>query len=215
MTERSQALYDKVDMINPMSDISSYMGAAKALIDDGLLDQAKIDDAVDSFDRASKTRFKRRSTAMAAGLFDIRATMTSTFGQAMALAESEREDTVAEYDKSLRNGYETQRAALAIDVVDKMLRSQALQQQTLMQSAQVAEISNRNKIIAKQDQINFDLGREVDDQMWDLNLYSHFNQTMSSVNGLASGLPGPTELERGLALAATGVSVLGTLASFF
>lgn len=216
---RSQIVHDFSDSLSPVSDISGYISSAESMVDQLLkFDDSKIDDAVNAFDAASKTRHRQRSTMVAAGLFDIRATMTSTFGQAMAMQEVERQHSVDQFEAQLRNGREdqrvNQRAGLIVDLVGKQMSVQNMKAQVLMQGAQQQEMASRNKIVASQDQVAFDLSREIDNELWDLNLYQHFNKAIGSVQGLAAGDVGPTQLERALSIGATGVSILGTLMSF-
>lgn len=213
---RATTLHNVTDLVDPITDIAAYVSSAQGIVDNLLvLDDSKIDDAVAAFDASSKVRHRRRSGMVAAGLFDIRATMSSTFGQAMAMEELERQNAVDQYEASLRNSREdqrvNQRAGLIVDLADKQLRAQSMKLQTLMQGAQIQDQTSRNKIVASQDQISFDLSREIDDTIWDLTLYAHFNSGMAAVNGLAAGLPGPTQLERALGVAFAGVSAAAML----
>lgn len=207
---RIDALTNTVDAIDPTLTIADHAANAASLVDNTILKNQRITDAVNAFDQNTKARHLRAASRIAVGYFDIRATMTDQFGMSMALNELARRNEVSAFEANLRLQFEDKRADAILGVIQATGAMLGTQIQSSTIGATLQEQLVKTATTAQQDRIEFDLAREVDSALWDLNLYQYAWQGLGAIS--SQPLPqGPTKFERGLSGLATGVSAIATV----
>lgn len=136
----------------PVTSITTAHAAAITAIDATLFDSDRIDAVVDAFEDRSQGAFQRGVARVAAGMFDLRAVMSSQFGMALALMERDRAQEVNDFDAKLRMQIEQQRADHAIQILDRMTRLMELEASVEKDSVQLQfAIDKLSNELARQD----------------------------------------------------------------
>lgn len=182
----NQERYDEwteiLDAMDPETDIAAFVAAA-ATSADTLVPSTEIDDVVDAFEARSKGAYLREVSRYAIGMFDVGAVMTTQFGMGLAHMERDRADQLNDLDARLRLMAERERFTSATQLAIEMARYQQFQVQE--QRASVGGLVDISKldIAARQDQIGLDLGYEVNDAIWDLELINYPLQHIGALSG--------------------------------
>ena len=165
-------------------------------IDEALsIDESRMDGLVSEYDLRSRSRHQSNVSQLTVGMFDIRAVMTTQFGMELANMGVEREREVSQFDAQLRLQFETDKrntraqlisqftSGLIPGLVDTYLKAVGVKLQGYQTAAQMQDGLSKEKIVAYQDQINWDLDAEVKDTLWNLNLFQYGVSVMSGFPG--------------------------------
>lgn len=201
------AISDQLDLykaavlaLDPAADLAAAEAAALAFVTANLLSDSKIDAAVDAFETRGNAAFQRQVTRVTGGMFDARAVMTSQFGQMLANMEHERAIEVNDFDRNLRIEFERQRTTSTLQLVEIFSKMQVQDTDQVYRATALTGDLMKNQIVAKQDQINWDLDAEVKDTLWAPELFKYANGVMSSIAGAGTYPPGPSKAERQLGM---------------
>lgn len=146
---------------------------------------SEIDNAVDAFEARSQAAFMRNVSRFASGMWDIGAVMTSQYGMGLASMELDRQEQLNDMDSRLRLLAERERFETSRTFTGEMARLYLtkLQEQRAGIGGQL-DIARIGSALY-QDQIGINLGYEIKDATWDLEL---FQAGINSIGGLAGAL---------------------------
>lgn len=187
--------------------ITAYVDAHESTVDTIILTDAAINEAVNAFDTKSKPPHLRGTTRVAASLFDVRSVMSSTYGGAMANHELARAQEVDDYRAKLQLQQSTQRSEAVLQLVRMSAQTEQFRIQGLGTHVQTNTAVAQKKYELKAEQIQYDLARDIDDTLWNLNLYTYPLAGASAMQGIPLGPLPPTKFER----IASSVLAIGSL----
>ena len=197
--EAVQTRYDdwaaELDAVDPSALMTDWVTDATTLAAT-TVPTAEIDAAVDAFEARSQGAYMRNVSRFAAGMFDIGAVMTTQFGMGLFQMELDRQDQLNDMDSRLRMLAERERFETARGYVAQL--SQLYMSKLQEQRAGVGGQLDISRIAAAlyQDQIALDLGYEVKDATWDLELYQYPMNNIGALSGALQTYKAQTPGER-------------------
>jgi hypothetical protein len=198
-----EAIVDAIDT----GDISTYVTAAVTQAA-SLLPDSEIDAAVASFEARSLAAFQRQVGRATAGMFDIRAVMSTQFDMMIANMEQDRAIQVDDMDSRLRLLTAQERYQAKIQLVDQILRLLSAQVQGTSGLVSHQFDLSKLSIVAKQDEVLSQVGFDEKDVLWDLNLLAYGQNVLSAISGAATVARPLNEKER-LIAAVTNAGAFG------
>lgn len=171
-----------LDEVDADTDIAAHVAAATTAADT-LVTSTEIDNTVDAFEARSKGTYLREVSRAAVGMFDVGAVLTTQFGMMLAHMERDRADQLNDMDGRLRLLAERERYQSATQLAMEMTRLQMFKigEQRAHVVGQMDQ--TRFSIGARNAQIDMDLGYEVSDAVWDLDLINYPLQHIGALSG--------------------------------
>ena len=198
-------LSDEVD-VEPSVDVGDAVLESIMLVNQHMFPDSELDAVVDSYENQQMPSFQREVSRVAAGYFDIQATMSSQYVMALANMENSRRADLSDFASKLRLQYQQSRMTNAIALTSEMLRIKGGRAAGKQAVAGMQTELSKMKIIAKQDQVNIDLGYVERDTLWNLDLLQHGSAMLGSIYGATTLPRALTPMERLLGGLATGAS---------
>lgn len=195
MQERLDEINSSLDAIDPDQLVSDWSTAA-ATAAGSVVTTAEIDAVVDAFEARSQGAYMRNVSRFAAGMFDIGAVMNTQFGMGLAQMELDRQDQVNDVDSRLRLLAERERFQTTGQYVGEISRLLMFKLQEQRASVGSQFDISRFSIQALQDQRGLDLGYEVNDATWNLELFSFPMQATNALSGAVQMYKQQTKGER-------------------
>lgn len=157
---------------------------------------SEIDNAVDAFEARSQAAFMRNVSRFASGMWDIGAVMTTQYGMGLASMELDRQEQLNDMDSRLRLLAERERFETSRTFTGEMARLYLtkLQEQRAGIGGQL-DISRIGAALY-QDQIGLNLGYEIKDATWDLELYQAAMGNIGALSGAIQTYKAQTPGER-------------------
>jgi hypothetical protein len=196
---QSQDLFDAwqeaLDALDADDIVAANM-AASSTAAGGLVTSDEIDDVVDAFEARSKGAYLREVSRAAVGMFDVGAVLTTQFGMMLAHMERDRADQLNDMDSRLRLMAERERYEAATRFSAEMTQLYMFKMAEMRAGVGGQLDLTRFSIAARQDQIGLDLGYEVSDAVWDLDLINYPMQHIGSLSGAVAMYKQQTPGER-------------------
>lgn len=174
---------------DPSATIDTYMSSAATTVADhvisGTLVASQIALAVGAFRDRREEGLNRLLASVMAGYAEANAVVGTQMGQRLVAEVRGFEDTVAEFDARLTSTLELERPRYVIQVAEQALRAFELRYKLLTQAVSIAAEAGRFEITATQDQKDKDLGYEVKNIQWELDLYDYPFKGMAALGGAA------------------------------
>ena len=157
---------------------------------------SEIDGAVDAFEARSQAAFMRNVSRFAVGMWDIGAVMSTQYGMGLASMELDRQEQLNDMDSRLRLLAERERFETSRTFTGEMARLYMAKLQE-----QRAGIGGRLDIARigaalYQDQIGLNLGYEIKDATWDIELYQAAMGNIGALSGAIQTYKAQTPGER-------------------
>jgi hypothetical protein len=209
--------FDDIDFLDSLDTAISGLLAAV----ESALSSSSITDMVTAFENNKKVRFLRDVGIWNAGMADINAVHTSSFIIGQALQQIEFSNSVDQYEREIKANVYTRIIQAGIDAYvkaetlrvhnkdniliqgpDAMSKLESLKGQLQSQLIQMKAEIERLSIVAMKENTDRQLGIDVDDAKWDMEVYMYGSNVMASISGATAGRMGETGVS-------TGQSVLG------
>ena len=177
-----------------------------------ILSNANITNVVTQFENNKKTRFLRDVGVWSAGMADINAVNTSSFIIGLALQQIEFSNSVDNFESQLKLGLFDKMLSNAVGSFLKLhavniaqgpeliARLQQMKASLLTDLSKIKLELEKLIIVSKKEQVDKDLAIDVDEALWDLEVYMYGANMLGSISGAAAGRKLQTT---------TGQSVLG------
>jgi hypothetical protein len=207
--------YGKFSKFPDPNFLASMSSAITSLLStlSSVLAGSYITNLVTAYENAKKPRFLRNIGMWAAGMADINAVNTSSFVIGMALRQKDFEDEVDGYQRELQQslfggtvqtalqGY-VQAQVTSIDGKGKMLlvgpesaiKAEEVEAQTknfaaqlMTELARIRTEIERLTIIAKKEHEEADLHIDIQEALWDFEVYMYAGNLMGAIAGAAAG----------------------------
>ena len=182
MQEKLDDWFTELDSMDPESVIETFNASATAAAGT-TVESAEIDAVVDAFEARSQGAFMRNVSRFATGMFDIGAVMTTQYGRGLAQMELDRQDQLNDMDARLRLMAERERYQTAMQYTGEMARLLTFQLQERRGAVGAQSDVSRFSVASLQDQIGLDLGYEVSDATWNLELFQFPMQATNALTG--------------------------------
>lgn len=173
-----------------------------------------VDDQIEAAAELSRIEHLAAMARVTAGMYDIRATMSTQFGAELAMLEHSRASNITDLQTRLRAHKTDQRQAAIMSLVEVFLRAYTQHMEANRVAAMVQFDASRLKIAAKQDQINFDIEMETRDALFPLELFQYPANFIASLGGVALTPRRETKGERilgAITASATNAFQVGTM----
>lgn len=184
----TQDRYDTFDSLvsslDAETDLTAAIDLAVAKVDADVISTTEIDNVVTATDTRMRPQHLRDVMRTAAGFFEARAVMTTSWDLSLASLESQRQRQITETDAQLRLYAQRERADAILRTADMYLAqiTRKLEAERIATALQV-DIA-RNKIVAKQDETAFNLDVETRDATYDLELFNYHHTALAALQGV-------------------------------
>lgn len=184
--------------IDFLADLDTAIAGLLTAVESAL-SSTSITDMVTSFETNKKARFLRDVGVWSASMADVNAVHTSSFIIGLALQQIEFSNSVDQYERELKGNIYNNIVVSAIQTHIKtkglfLLQGSALQQQlsqlkdTLtVDLARIKIDVERMTMIAKKEQTEHDLAIDVDEALWDFEVYMYAGNLLGAISGAAAG----------------------------
>jgi hypothetical protein len=186
-----------VEGLDPGADLGEALAFALDQLNTEVITDADVSNLVDAFETRQSGAYARSATRLAAGMFDIGATMSSAFTMGLANLENDRLAEQNNYDLKLRAEMKNQRIQVGLQLQQQYIQAKNQKIAYRQSVAAMQDALSRLAITAKNDETGFDLQMAIKDRQWNLDLFTFGNNVMSSIAGSAT-VPHPTQWERKL-----------------
>ncbi len=185
----TQSRFDEFDTVvsalAATTDFASFVTQATTSADASVGDTTDITAVVDAFEEKSTGQFLRETSRFEAGMNESYATSSSAFVLGKAILERSFANDVLDFRARLTLQVKQQRAAFIMQGVDGMSRMLAMQVSAEQAAAHLQAELNRIKIVTKKEEIAEEISFLSEDATWELELFQHSNNIISSLNGAA------------------------------
>lgn len=182
---------DLVADLDPYDKMLLAVESALAMVDDEILSESVLDDAVAAHTARTQPEFQRLLAGELASLLTGRAVMTGGLDDAFAGMTIQRTADLADYSAKLGMTFHGQRAEMAQNFTNTFV--QILQLQMTVHEAVTVHMQDlaKMRIVAMQDQIETDLKYDEAEVKWKLNLFEFGSSVIASYSG-AGPMPKPS-----------------------
>jgi len=210
--------FDDFADIDILDDLSTELDNVVTAIDT-VLASSTITDLVTAFEDNKKPRFLRDISVWTAGMADINAVNTSSFVLGMGLRQDEFSKSVDAFEADLKSKlYNTimgeaisshlKASILRVATKDNLYANgPAIYNQLTQLKAEIEKLILISMNEKKENQLRLD----VDEALWDYEVYMYAGNLLASIAGAAAGRKGPTKAETAMGGALTGASIGASL----
>ena len=202
-----------VDSLSPETDYGTYITEALRSVNEDILPDSYIDDAVDAFETASAPEFARSINRFTAPMSGYNAVMGSAFVIGLAQLERGRSQQLAAHRSVLVQQREQSRNAMVMQFASEIARTVGNRLEAERIAAQMQGDASRMTIIANKEFLAEELELDYKDVTYDMELFNFANSTLASGLGAASHAQGPSKASTQLSAAITTGGTLASLAS--
>jgi hypothetical protein len=203
---RLEDFQDAVDLMDGDLDIDDALTEGLARYEATMNTDARVAEVVAASENRALGAYVRDLGRTMAGMFDIRATMNTQYGQALAIGAAEHESTMADVEARLYFQIERERHAAVLSIAQLILGRSNDKIKCLQAAAGMQSEVSKMSIVALQDQIGMDLNYELKDRLWNLDLYEYAHRGLGAISGAAVFPKGQTTADRLLASLTTSAS---------
>jgi len=201
---RQDLLNAEVDIFDPETALSDAVSAALAAYDASISSPTHQADLANSTWESMDDEFQRELGMITAGYLDVRSMMNSQLGVSLSMAAMKQYKAKFDFQAKLVWQTDRERSAFILNLSDATMRAKIQKLQAKQTALATTLESSRMQIVAKQDQINYDLDYETKDLLFDLDLYDYAHRGLSAIAG--SPIPrGQTRAERMLGALTTSI----------
>lgn len=195
----------KFSTIDFLSGLSTAISGLLSAVESAL-SSTSITNMVTAFENNKKTRFLRDVGIWSAGMADVNAVHTSSFIMGLAVQQIEFSNSVDQYERELKANTYTALIKSSIDAhvkaevlrvgsedtmilqgPDIMGKLEHLKTQAQAQLVQMKAEVEKLTIIAMREREERDLEIDVDEALWDMEVYMYGANVMASISGAAAG----------------------------
>lgn len=203
-TETRYDVYDaKVTPLSNETDFEDIMDKAVSEVNAHLdVDAAAVTAAVAAYETEQKPVLMRGLNRVAAGYAAVNATSGSSMLIGLALQETQYENGVAVFRARIEVAVDDARRQNIMRSAEMMVQMLYANVDSHQRATHLKGEINRVGIAAKREQLEEDLGIDVEDRLWDVKLYEHLGSFLGSIGG---GSPTPDSPKRSLGSTVGGV----------
>lgn len=201
---RQDLLNAEVDIFDPETSLADAVNAALTAYDDSISSPTHQAELLASTWDTMDDEFQRELGMITAGYLDTRSMLNSQLGVSLAMAGMRQYKAKMDFQAKLVWQTDRERSAFILNLTDATMRAKVQKLQANQTALATTLESSRMQIVAKQDQINYDLDYESKDLLWNLDLYDYAHRGLSSIAG--TPIPrGQTRAERMLGALTTSI----------
>ena len=183
----------ELDALDVDTDFDTFLTAAIGDVD-GVMSTAQIDGSVDAYERQQRRILLRAEGRLSAQFAEINAVQGSGFAVAIALLEQDHSVRSSDYETNMRMEYEFKRLDACMREAAQLLQAELNRIQLHVSEVGTQETASRFAVSAQRQNIDDQVKYDVNDATWQLMLYQHAGNALSSIAGAAVIPANPSEL---------------------